>query len=474
MKHKKAICWFRNDLRLHDNEMLTQALRHSEEVIPVFCIDPRSFQRTPLNLEKTGSFRAKFIRESLVDLKKNLQSKGADLVILNGRPEEVIVAFAEQHQADAIYFSEEVAAEERQVDATLEQHTKKKGIATYSYWQATLFHPDDLPFPIAQIPEVFTTFRKACEKESVIRQLFPTPVTVPFPAGLKSAGTIPSLEELGLESPNPSEKAVLSFMGGETHALKRVDHYLWEKDAIARYKQTRNGLIGADYSSKFSPWLAVGSLSPRWIYAEIRNYEKELEKNDSTYWLIFELIWRDYFRFISKKHGTSIFKRSGIQSNDRRWKQDKGLFSAWAAGQTGVPFIDANMRELNQTGFMSNRGRQLVASFLANDMGLDWTWGAAYFESKLIDYDVCSNWANWMYVAGVGNDPRADRYFNLITQAKNYDPLGNYIRLWIPELRAIPGIDIHRPDQVPKSQLLSLGINLGVDYPHLVIKPKIW
>ncbi|WP_209332313.1 DASH family cryptochrome [Lunatimonas salinarum] len=474
MKYKRAICWFRNDLRLHDNEMLAQALRHSEEVIPVFCIDPRSFQRTPLNLEKTGPFRANFIRESLIDLEKSLQSTGADLILLNGHPEEVLVTFAEQNQVAAIFFSEEVTYEEKQVEKALYLNGKKKGIATQSYWQATLFHPEDLPFPIPRLPEIFTTFRKACEKESVIRQLFPTPVTIPFPAELKSTGTIPSLGELGLESPNPSEKAVLSFMGGETQGLKRVEHYLWETDAIARYKQTRNGLTGADYSSKFSPWLAVGSLSPRWIYAEIRKYEKEVEKNDSTYWLIFELIWRDYFRFISKKHGDRIFKRSGIQPETRVWKQDNLLFNAWATGMTGIPFIDANMRELNQTGFMSNRGRQLVASFLANDMGLDWTWGAAYFESKLIDYDVCSNWANWMYVAGVGNDPRSDRYFNLTTQAKNYDPDGDYVRQWLPELSAIPGFRIHRPDLMAKSDLSALGINLGTDYPHLVFKPKIW
>jgi deoxyribodipyrimidine photo-lyase len=474
MKHKKSICWFRNDLRLHDNITLTKALQHSDEVIPVYCVDPRSYQMTPFNLEKTGPFRAKFIRESLVDLRNNLQTKGADLVVLTGYPEKTLVAFAEEHQATAIYFSQEVTDEERQVETSLEKNAKTKGINIHSYWQTTLFHADDLPFPIPRVPEVFTTFRKACEKESEIRHLLPPPESIPFPTHLKSAGQVPTLEELGLEDPVPTGKAALAFKGGESEGLNRVAHYLWETDCIAQYKQTRNGMLGADYSSKFSPWLAVGALSPRWIHSEIQRYEKDVVKNDSTYWLVFELIWRDYFRFISKKHGNNIFKRSGIQSDERRWKQDKGLFNAWAAGQTGVPFIDSNMRELNQTGFMSNRGRQLVASFFANDMEMDWTWGAAYFESKLIDYDVCSNWGNWMYVAGVGNDPRTDRYFNLITQAKNYDPQGDYVRQWLPELRKITGFDIHRPDQLPKCKLLSLGINLGIDYPHKVVKPKIW
>jgi len=474
MKYKRAICWFRNDLRLHDQEALAQALRQAEEVIPVFCVDPRTYQKTPLNLDKTGSFRAAFIHESLQDLKYNLQVKGADLIILKGLPEEVLVDFAVLHQVQAIYFSQEATAEELHVERSLEEAANTKGIVTQSVWQATLFHPEDLPFPIYQLPEVFTTFRKACEKQSHIRPVIPAPDRIPFPTDITSIGKIPGLQELGLESTEPHENAALSFKGGETEGLKRVTHYLWETDSIANYKHTRNGLLGADYSSKFSAWLSVGSLSPRWIYTEIRKYEKEVEKNESTYWLIFELIWRDYFRFVAKKHGNSIFKRWGIQPDNRHWKQDKELFMTWAEGMTGVPFIDANMRELNQTGFMSNRGRQLVASFLANDMELDWTWGAAYFESKLIDYDVCSNWANWMYVAGVGNDPRADRYFNLLTQAKNYDPKGDYVRLWIPELRAIPGFDIHRPDQLSKNKLLSLGIHLGLDYPRMVVKPKIW
>lgn len=472
MKYKRAIVWFRNDLRLHDNEALTKALQHTDEVIPVYCYDPRGYQKTPFNLEKTGSFRAKFINESVLDLKSNLQSKGADLVILNGHPEKVLVEFAEQHQVEAIYFSQEVTNEELTVEKSLEKNSWPKGIATQGYWQATLFHLDD--FPIPQLPEVFTAFRKACEKLSRVRPLLPKPDRIPYPTAIGSIGEIPSLEELGLDNPDEIEKSVLSFKGGETQGLQRVDHYLGETDSIANYKQTRNGLLGADYSSKFSPWLSVGALSPRWIYSEIRKYEKEVEKNDSTYWLIFELIWRDYFRFICKKHGDKVFQLSGIQSETIAWKQDEDAFQAWAAGMTGIPFIDANMRELNQTGFMSNRGRQLVASFLTNDLQIDWRWGAAYFESKLIDYDVCSNWGNWMYVAGVGNDPRKDRYFNILLQAKNYDKKGDYVRTWIPELSEIPGFDIHQPDTISQKILNGKGVRLGENYPFPIVSFENW
>lgn len=214
----------------------------------------------------------------------------------------------------------------------------------------------------------------------------------------------------------------------------------------------------------------IGCISPRLIYEEVKRYEKERKKNDSTYWLIFELIWRDYFRFIAKKHGDKIFNIRGIKNQEDSWSRDKSQFEAWTEGMTGVPFVDANMRELNATGFMSNRGRQIVASFLVNDLGIDWTWGASYFESQLIDYDVCSNWGNWMYVGGVGNDPRENRYFNVLRQAKNYDRNGDYIRLMIPELQAIKGFDIHQPWDLSTSQLRSLKIQLGHTYPHALRK----
>lgn len=474
MKYKRSIVWFRNDLRVHDHEALAKALQHADEVIPVYCYDPGSYRKTPFNLEKTGSFRAKFINESVRDLKNNLQSKGADLVILNGHPEEVLVDFAEQHQVEAVYFSHEAASEELAVEKSLEKNSWAKGIATHGYWQATLFHLDDLPFPIPQLPEVFTAFRKACEKLSRVRPLFSTPDRITYPLSIESGGEIPTLEELGLENPDENERSVLSFKGGEMQGLQRVAYYLWETDCIAKYKLTRNGLLGADYSSKFSPWLSVGALSPRWVYSEIRKYEKEVEKNDSTYWLIFELIWRDYFRFICKKYGNKIFQLSGIQSETVSWKQDEGAFKAWAAGLTGIPFIDANMRELNQTGFMSNRGRQLVASFLTNDLQIDWRWGAAYFESKLIDYDVCSNWGNWMYVAGVGNDPRKDRYFNILLQAKNYDKRGDYVRTWIPELSKLTGFDIHQPETLSQKILNNKGVRLGEHYPLPIVSFENW
>ena len=216
-------------------------------------------------------------------------------------------------------------------------------------------------------------------------------------------------------------------------------------------------------------------MSPKRIYHEVKRFEAEHGANKSTYWLIFELLWRDFFRLMGKKHENKIFLRGGPkQEIDPSAKNDHTLLKLWIEGRTGIPFIDANMREIALTGFMSNRGRQNVASFLVKDLGVNWQMGADYFESLLIDYDVCSNWGNWNYVAGVGSDPREDRYFNIIKQAKNYDPEGEYVKLWLPELAEVGKQKVHRPDLLTLSEQQDLHIKLGDDYPRPMINTKRW
>ncbi len=470
MKYRRIIVWFRNDLRLLDNETLFKASQMGAETIPVYCFDPRHFEKTEIGFPKTGAHRAKFLFEAIRDLRSQFRDRESDLLLLRGKPEEELVTLAERLEADAIFFSREVTSEERTIDRSLEKVAWSKGIATESFWQSTLYHIDDLPFPINQTPEIFTQFRKNIEKLSSVRASYPQPEQFKFPRKLiPISGEVPELETYGLEEPEFVREKVMEFDGGERAGLRRIQSYFWEGDHLKEYKETRNGMIGADYSSKFSPWLALGCLSPRIIYEEVKRYERQRKKNQSTYWLIFELIWRDYFRFICKKHGDRIFHLEGIKNTKDSWRRDSADFERWCEGQTGVPFVDANMRELKLTGFMSNRGRQNVASFLVNDLGIDWTWGASYFESQLIDYDVCSNWGNWMYVGGVGNDPRENRYFNILRQAKNYDKNGEYVRLWIPELAKIQGFDIQHPWDLSTAQMKEAEVQLGKSYPQAMV-----
>ena len=435
MSEKTILVWFRNDLRIHDNEILLEATLKATKIVPVFCFDPRHYEETAYKTQKTGIFRTQFLLESVADLKASIQKLGGDLLITSGKPEEILPEICKKYSVDEVYHHREVASEETVISSHLEDALWKQRINLKHFIGHTMYHKEDLPFPIKDIPDIFTNFRKKVEREGQIRPSFKTPIQITVPQDLEPS-TIPTLQDLGFDEINVDERSVLNYKGGETEGLKRLKYYLWDSNLLQTYKQTRNGLIGGDYSSKFSAWLTAGCLSPREIYWEIKKYEKEKGANDSTYWLIFELLWRDYFRFMFKKHGNKYFLEEGFSGNKPEVSKNQvALFEKWKKGETGLPFIDANMRELNLTGFMSNRGRQNVASYLVKDLKVNWTWGAAYFEEKLIDYNPASNWGNWAYVAGVGNDPRENRYFNIPKQANDHDPKGEYVKLWIPEIR---------------------------------------
>jgi len=247
---------------------------------------------------------------------------------------------------------------------------------------------------------------------------------------------------------------------------------LWRTHCVSEYKQTRNGMVGENYSTKFSTWLAHGCLSPRMIFSEIKRYEKAEGGNQSTYWVTFELLWRDYFKFVCLKFGDRVFYETGILDRKLPWAQDMDKFKLWAEGRTGVPFVDANMRELKHTGWMSNRGRQNVASFLVKDLGLDWRLGAEWFESMLLDHDVCSNYGNWNYAAGIGNDPRENRKFNMIKQGMDYDGEGEFVRLWVDELKGIEGSKVHYPWTLSNNELGE--VKIGETYPNPMIVQPEW
>jgi len=382
---RTSIVWFKTDLRLHDNETLVKAIEQSDEIIPVYCFDETHFKTTEFGFQKTGNFRTQFLLESLQDLDTNLRAIGSGLLIVRGKPEYELYKVAQKYNAQKLFAKKEVAYEEKQTEERVEKELWKLKCEIETFSTSTLYHAQDLPFSIKDIPDVFTNFRKRTEKESMIRAIFSAPLTIKSPAIPDLQ--LPRLEQLGLNPIQTDSRTAITFKGGETEAYQRLRYYFEQTKSISNYKETRNEMIGADYSSKFSAWLALGCLSPR-------------EKSD-------ELI---------------------INSHNEE------LLYKWINSQTGNDFIDANMLELKLTGYMSNRGRQNVASYLCNDLKLDWRYGAAYFEQQLIDYDVCSNWGNWAYLAGVGNDPRGNRYFNIEKQANDYDSKKTYRNLWLTKI----------------------------------------
>lgn len=473
MHCQKILIWFRNDLRLHDCEILSLAAeafkRMNAEVFPFYCFDPYHFGKTSFGFEKTGAFRAQFLIESVIDLRANLRSLNSDLIVRIGKPELVLPELAQQLGITSIYYQHEIATEETSLERRLHSIFTKQNVDFKGFWGKTLIHYDDLPFAIAHLPELFTHFRKQVEANLIIREPFPLVDHLPALPQSIDIGEIPHLTKLGLEEFLPCAQAKFQFRGGETAAIERLNHYFWASDRLQVYKQTRNGMLETDDSSKFSPWLALGCLSPRYIYAQIKKYESDRLANDSTYWLIFELLWRDYFHFVTAKYGNKLFGRKGLRGIDLPWQQNWRIFQLWQTGKTGFPLVDANMRELAATGFMSNRGRQNVASFLTKNLGIDWRMGAEWFESRLIDYDPCNNWGNWNYTAGLGNDARGFRFFNINKQSQDYDPQGAYVKYWLPELEAIPIAKVHQPWQLLPIEQQRFKVRLGVDYPHPLV-----
>ncbi|PWN08107.1 DASH family cryptochrome [Rhodohalobacter mucosus] len=459
----KSIIWHRNDLRIKDHEPLVTACKHGQ-ILPVYIFDPALFESTMYGFPKTGSHRKRFLIESVEALRNAYRQKGGDLIVRTGNPAEVLNEICDHYQADRVLCYGEVTSEETEAEERVQSLIQ---VPLVKFRGHALYHPNDLPFEIRELPVVFTQFRKKVEKKCSVRKPLPEPENINF-ADLGDPGSLPGLGSFGVDISGGDERSVLEFKGGEEEAWNRLNHYFFESDSLRNYKFTRNGLLGADYSSKLSPWLALGCISARSVHAEVKKYEREVHKNVSTYWLIFELIWRDYFRYSAEKHGNKIFRLGGIQGKNLEKRTDPEWFKKWAHGMTGIPFIDANMRELWQTGYMSNRGRQNVASFLAQNMDMDWRWGAAWFESMLIDYDVCSNWGNWAYNATVGHDPR-NRYFNILNQADKYDKKGEYVRTWLPELSEVPSEFIHKLHTMSPDQQKLFGVNIAKDYPEPIL-----
>jgi deoxyribodipyrimidine photo-lyase len=424
MSEKTILVWFRNDLRIHDNEILLEAIRKADKILPVYCFDPFYFTKTSSGEYKTGNFRVKFLLESVADLRKNLQAHGAELIIRIGNPAEILPQLCEEYQVNEVYHHREVAYEETNISEQVEAALWKMRLNLKHFIGHTLYHKEDLPFPIKDIPDSFVTFKKKIERDSNVRPCIDTPGDINIPL-ITDAGELPTLQQLGLDEPNADPRANTKFIGGETEALKQLDCFLGNQSGCVKNGKT-NG--SATIASHLSPWIAVGCISLRQVYWEVLKHEGNQHNNSP---LIVELLWRDYFRFMFKKHGQKfITAKNSEDISDFALNQDE-LFTNWKNGETGTPLIDAIMHELNATGYINNYSRQITAGYLINTLKVDWTKGATYFEETLIDYSPASNWGNWAFIAGIGNDPKDSRYFNTARQT-DIETKNSFIDTWLP------------------------------------------
>lgn len=305
---KNIIVWFRLDLRLHDHPALTHAVEESQggSVIPVYIFDPRKYGKTTFGFEKTGRYRANFLLQAITNLRQSLVSRGSNLVVREGRPEKILPQLARKLNASTVICHKEVLVPEGRLERTVHDALQKTGTNFIPLWSNTLYDISDLPFSIPKIPDVYTVFREAIQTSCTIRDPLSVPSSLPYLPNIKE-GEIPSLSRLGL-SPPPSSLDTPYFKGGEREALKKLSDFLDESKTPGNGRSIEVRL-GADFSCRISPWLSFGCLSPRHVYCQLKKAPKACQT--STY---FELVWRDFFRFITVKYTTHSLHRSSNSS----------------------------------------------------------------------------------------------------------------------------------------------------------------
>ncbi len=449
---KRVLYWHRSDLRLHDNECLVRACSDDSEVLPVYIYDERHYRVLDLGFRKTSHLRYKYLQDTLIDLRDNYRKKGGDLLIRYGKPEEILPQLAAEYQCQELIYQQEIMSEETEVEAQLSEKLSRQTCQLTPVWGRTLYHLDDLPYKPSDIPLTSKAFRINTANATEPRALFSTPERIRFVA-LKDYGDVDQSTKIGFSNEElATDYDAEAFPAGETAALERLRYYTFDSELLTNYKWTRNKSLGLDYSSKFSPYLAHGSLSPRQIYHTVKEYEGEIKKNVSTWWLVFEVVWRDYFSFLGLRFGDKVFYSGGYKQVKTEWNEDYDLFDRWKNATTGIPFVDAHLHQLSRTGFMSNRGRVNTSSFLAHDYQVDWRWGAAWFESLLLDYDVCSNWFNW------NNQALHLYYTNPVHQSVKYDKATEYISSELGYLNKLPPPYRHAPWLLADDALKKSGV----------------
>ncbi|KAA0875646.1 DASH family cryptochrome [Nitrincola tapanii] len=412
------LLWLGQDLRLDDQPLFHLAAQNSQPLLCVYVLDPLELRPNRYGFAPMGSQRLAFLLQGIQDLDQSLSKLGQKLHLLIGDPLEQLTQLITQENIGSVLRSRHSTWNEQQLWNQLQKRFP------YLHYQQpdsrTLFSLDTLPVKLDPYPKSFSQFRRQVEKQAYSVTPLAPPQQLPPAPRLQTQ--YPG--DLALKPARP-----LLFQGGETSAQAHL-HTYFSSEAASSYKETRNALQGWTLSTKFSFALAQGSLSPRRILQSLHAYEQRQGANESTYWIYFELLWREYFQWYAQAHGVALFRFRGLNTHRPLTSFYPQAFKSWCEGTTPWPLVNACMKELKATGYMSNRGRQLVASCLVNELALDWRWGAAWFEHHLLDYDAASNWGNWQYLAGVGADPRGQRQFNLNKQAQVYDPNGDFVRTW--------------------------------------------
>jgi deoxyribodipyrimidine photo-lyase len=447
------LVWLRRDLRLHDHPALAAALRPCDDaevrVVPLFVLDPRL-----LGSRRVAPARLRYLAEALADLDAGLRQRGGRLVVRRGDPRRVVPAVAREVRASAVHVTGDVTPYAADRDAAV---AARLGDVPLRVHPGLLVHEPGTVLTGGGRPfRVFTPFHRAWLALPADLPL-PAPARIPAHGGVASDG-LPTAADL-LEGATPPAEA--RHDGGETAALRRLDRFLTTR--AADYHQARD-LLGVDGTSRLSADLHHGCLSPRQAMADLD------PRRPGHRTFAAELAWREFYAHVLAAWPEVLRREFNPAMRRLPWRGRSRAFTAWCDGRTGYPVVDAAMRQLRAEGWMHNRGRMIVASFLCKDLLVDWRLGEAHFLRHLVDGDLASNNGGWQWAAGTGTDAQPYfRIFNPVTQGQRFDPDGAYVRRYVPELAGVPTRWIHRPWELPASEAEACGLRVGVDYPHPIV-----
>jgi len=437
----RGLHWFRSDLRLDDNQALTALAERVDEWLPVFVLDPELLARSPVGLPRT-----RFLLDCLESLQSDLATRGAPLQILEGRPEIVIPRLARATKSQLVSWNEAATPIGRRRDDHVAEKLRRAGIESVTRRDHTVFGPDEIRTKTGGSYAVYTPYRNAWweawhREPRAISGRSPLPARA-IPGFAARDGT--ALARISTDRiPHAGESTRLP-RGGEKAARRRLSRFL--STAVSSYAVDRDR-PDRDGTSRLSPYLRFGAISVRRCVSDALQVAREepAAKVGIRKWLD-ELVWREFYYGVLA-HSPHVLTRSFRPEYDAlAWVDDEEAFEAWKAGRTGYPFVDAAMRQLRATGWMHNRARMVVASFLTKDLLIDWRRGERYFFDALVDGDPASNNGGWQWAASTGTDPQPYfRIFNPVTQGERWDPEGRYVRRWVPELRGLSVDRIHAP-----------------------------
>ncbi len=455
-----ALFWFRRDLRVTDNAGLYRALKAARRVFCVFVFDREILDALPSRRDR----RVEFIHQSIAELKDSLRKLGGDLIVHHARADEAIPLLARELKVDAVFTNEDYEPMAIARDARVRESLREHDTGFHTFKDTVIFEKDEILTQAGGTYSVFTPYKNAWLKNLDDYQLKPYPVATyaKHLAAPKMKLEMPSLAQLGFETTNLNS---LGIAGGEAAAATLRDDFVGRIDD---YREARDfpAVRGVSYLSVHNRF---GTISIREL-AAIAHAETLRKKNAGAETWLSELIWRDFYFQIIYHHPHAARSAFRPEYDAIRWPNDAALFAAWREARTGYPIIDAAMRQINESGYMHNRLRMIVASFLTKDLLIDWRYGEKYFADHLNDFDLSANNGGWQWAASTGCDAQPYfRIFNPVTQSERFDPKGKFIRRYLPELKDVPDKFIHAPWTLPPLEQQARGLLIGRDYPAPVV-----